>query len=503
MTTLFHLLFFALAHAAATDIEAASSLRGSRQFQPDDSVICRVSVFGTSFAEEQEDPTEHSQIKCIPIVNGDELDFEVPLEFPMSFVEEHKAEIEQGTLIISVSNARLSVDDWQIELHQTDSEINVIEDQSGKYRHLQERHRRTEGVLKVAVIRVTTTDSGPQGAAASVQSITNTMFTNGINFVSQYDACSFGKLKWQLAEPVFEVKLPGSLATYNRDAATLVTAVQQQLKSQRGLAVASDLADKVIMCLPPGTGDWAASAGVNHWRAQMNNEWCTSLSGTMHELGHTLGLLHSNANGVAYADRSGYMGSGYTDTVKPRKCFNGYQSHHFGWYSDKEVKVNPVSKGELVRLAAFVDYDKAASNESVLINVLDKYFLLFNRAELFNQETEQLQNLVTITEPLSTGTEMRGGLGAGQSYDIPNFQGSGQTLKIKVCREETGQGSSADVMVVSIAMNSDLCNAASIAETPSQATNKQSSPIGDRPPQGASKSEVLRWLIAYYRYLRP
>ena len=234
----------------------------------------------------------------------------------------------------------------------------------------------------------------------------------------------------------------------------------------------------------------------------MNNEWCTSLSGTVHELGHTLGLLHSNANGAAYADRSGYMGSGYTDTVKPRKCFNGYQSHYLGWYSDKEVEVNPVSKGELVRLAAFVDYDKATSNEKVIINVLDKYFLLFNRAELFNQETEQQQNLVTITEPLSTGTELRAGLGAGQSYDIPNFQGSSQTLKIKVCREESGQGLSADVMIVSIAMDSDLCNAASIRETPVQPAQSESAPIGDRPPPGAPKSEVLRWLVAYIRYIR-
>jgi hypothetical protein len=43
-------------------------------------------------------------------------------------VEEHKAETENGTLIISVSNARLSVDDWQVEL----SEISATEDKSGQ-----------------------------------------------------------------------------------------------------------------------------------------------------------------------------------------------------------------------------------------------------------------------------------------------------------------------------------------------------------------------------------
>ena len=45
----------------------------------------------------------------------------------------------------------------------------------------------------------------------------------------------------------------------------------------------------------------------------------------MHEIGHTMGLTHSNENGEPYADSSGYMAAGYKDTDWPRKCFNGHK----------------------------------------------------------------------------------------------------------------------------------------------------------------------------------
>jgi hypothetical protein len=45
----------------------------------------------------------------------------------------------------------------------------------------------------------------------------------------------------------------------------------------------------------------------------------------MHEVGHTMGLTHSNENGKPYADFSGYMAAGYKSTDWPRKCFNGHK----------------------------------------------------------------------------------------------------------------------------------------------------------------------------------
>jgi hypothetical protein len=52
---------------------------------------------------------------------------------------------------------------------------------------------------------------------------------------------------------------------------------------------------------------------------------CMEIAATMHEVGHTMGLKHANEDGRPYADFSGYMAAGYTNTDWPRKCFNGHK----------------------------------------------------------------------------------------------------------------------------------------------------------------------------------
>ena len=48
-------------------------------------------------------------------------------------------------------------------------------------------------------------------------------------------------------------------------------------------------------------------------RAVFNDLWAVSLSGTMHELGHTLSLLHSGEGDSKYGDQTGYMVSGFDE----------------------------------------------------------------------------------------------------------------------------------------------------------------------------------------------
>lgn len=188
----------------------------------------------------------------------------------------------------------------------------------------------------------------------------------------------------------------------------------------------------------------------------MNDHWCLSLSGTMHELGHTMGLSHSNANGIRYADRSGYMGSGYTSPTWPRKCFNAYHSHHFGWYSDKTVTISEKSPNRLIELATFVDYDKLEWNNFVLINLADTYFMNFNVAKSFNIGTEHRINQLTVTEPTVNGTESLAGIKAGGTYTIENFKNLGRPLIIEACQQKVNSRG-AEVVVVSIATGKSLC----------------------------------------------
>ena len=435
-----------------------SNLRGGETEQrsldddADDSVFCRITMFDTMYVSEDGEPESSEQVTCIPIVDEVESDFDFPIDFPLDFLEMHKEDIEQGKLLVSISDAQLVGDGLEIG---SNPQFTVVTDR--RFRHLQERHLEIKDTMTVAVIRISTTDATPRDSAATVK---GNLFGDGINFQTQYDACSFGKLKWILAPTgVLDIQLPNNVTEFAGRPGALVYEAQQFLKSHLNVLQVSGLADKVIMCVPPGTGDWAASAGVNHWRAQMNSNWCSSLSGTMHEVGHTLGLLHSNSNGMAYNDRSGYMGGGYTASKWPQKCFNGYHSWRFGWYSDRHLTINPLTDGDqLIKLATFVDFNRAAVDEPVVVNIVDKLYLQYNVAKDFNIHTEQKQNQVTITEPGSKGTESLAGLRAGYKYTVSNFRFSGKTLIVEACETMDGAlGSDVDVILISVSMGESLC----------------------------------------------
>ncbi len=77
----------------------------------------------------------------------------------------------------------------------------------------------------------------------------------------------------------------GAITPDVRDAA--INVVQNQF----GVSSITKLADHIMLCIPPGTGNWASSATVGGWRTVYNDVWCGFISSQMHELGHNLGLL--------------------------------------------------------------------------------------------------------------------------------------------------------------------------------------------------------------------
>jgi hypothetical protein len=137
----------------------------------------------------------------------------------------------------------------------------------------------------VTVIRVSSADSAMNRSAKEIDNI---LFgEDRINFVSQYAACSFGALQWRRSKyGVLDVLLNQTLDEMGRDSSFMIYRALEMVREQYNLESVTELSDHVMMCLPPGTGDWAANAGVNYWRSHFNDQWCTSLSATMHELGH-------------------------------------------------------------------------------------------------------------------------------------------------------------------------------------------------------------------------
>jgi Gametolysin peptidase M11 len=429
----------------------------------------------TNVSSTSEQPT------CIPIIDSMETELDFAIDLPMELHQEHRAKIAMGQLRVRIHGAELKNE--QLVLSDQ-ARYTVVRDDG--LRQLSERHLQSSGILTIAVLRISTRDAAPTATATN---LTRAMFGPGITVATQYQACSMGQLQLQMVGSVWEMQLPQAVTDF-ASAADLVTATQRQFKLQNGQEV-SKLADKVVMCLPPGTGDWAASAGVGHWRAQFNNDWCTSLSGLMHELGHTLGLLHAAADGIDYADRSGYMGSGYADNTWPRKCFNGYNSWKLGWYASRHVTVNPLTDGNrLVKLATFVDAATAASDEYVVLNIANQYYLVYNLAKDFNVDTEQKKNQVTITQTTVNGTNSLAGLSAGSQYVVPNFGGSGRTLVIAACRSAAASrvgGGGSEVMVLSIALDQSHCASESNSSNSSTAVQ---SPPSATPPSPSTTSTV-------------
>lgn len=167
-----------------------------------------------------------------------------------------------------------------------DKDDNVFD--SGGERHLQVIP--TVGVTRsVLVVRTRTTDSV---VTATVAELSDAVFgTSGdpVNLSSQFDACSFGSMKFEpvtgLASVVngaIEVTVTNS--TSDGDV-KVSNDVAQTLARTFNVESASELADHIMICLPGGTMTSIAYANINSWRSVYSDEWCSSVSAQMHELG--------------------------------------------------------------------------------------------------------------------------------------------------------------------------------------------------------------------------
>jgi hypothetical protein len=151
------------------------------------------------------------------------------------------------------------------------------------------------------------------------------------------------------------------------------------------------------------------------------------------------------------------MSSSYTNSDWPKKCFNGQNSYHFGWYSDRQKSFDPLIDGNsLLQLVSFVEYDKTPDYAFVNVAIADKYYLQYNVAEKFNVNTGDKANQVTIVEKYDSGTNLVTGLSAGSEWKFSNYQGSGKTLIIHACGQGEGEFG-AKTMLMSIALDTSLC----------------------------------------------
>ena len=190
-------------------------------------------------------------------------------------------------------------------------------------------HRRrlaVEGSKTVLVVRIINQGDTANSVTASATQLSDDVFgTNGdpVNLKSQYAACSHGKLNFSPApdeisadpdatnlvdgvtEVTVDVACSGSCDGSLRNAANAII----------DRAFGNDVADYVMFCMPTNSMGGIAYAWYYASDSVYSDNWCTYPSAQLHELGHNLGLAHSNhgtwpcsSNSCTYGDQTGMMG---------------------------------------------------------------------------------------------------------------------------------------------------------------------------------------------------
>lgn len=312
------------------------------------------------------------------------------------------------------------------------------------------------GTLKALVVRVIA-NNGVE-PAASISQLRSDVFEDSVCLKSQYKACSHGQL---IIEPfhgttitgrkiiggVVELNVGVNPAKGNKD-------VFQREANEAAIKAYGDLSsqfDLVMFVIPPGTGNWVAYAYINRFDSYYNDDWSSSVSTQVHEVGHNLNLAHSGTAGSSeYGDRSGMMGFSYNMDDGPIMCFNPAKNYQLGWYKGQQTVVNPLIWSN----TDFQDYELNGVNDFqfgvngferkfiVLLlkqqNVEGDYYVGFNRKAGVNSGTKEDENCITIVkkdkDPFTYDQSWKVSKLSkpGDAYTIESFDGSISDVTLKL-----------------------------------------------------------------------
>jgi hypothetical protein len=251
-------------------------------------ILCRVYKETTILSNQFSGLWDEENFLCSPVLE-EESDVSYKIDLPPVIGNLNLKEAESGSFFLNVYSSRIEADSI-VGFSRGDLEVAAVP-------FIRQRKLQTSGKRTVLVLRVSLDDSEPEFTAAEFRD--RIFGFDEITMQSQYFKCSAGKLTLQPADVVngtenriengiLEVRLSEARISDFATSTSLSNAAQMEAANLLRLAPGehiSSLSDHIMICLPPGTGNWVAAAATNHWRSVYNNKFCGILSASMHEIG--------------------------------------------------------------------------------------------------------------------------------------------------------------------------------------------------------------------------
>ena len=385
-----------------------------------------------------------------------------------------------------------------------DSSTNTRKELRGRNRR-RLRHRRRRNLLETGtsdihrsfgekellVVRIQASDSS---TTASEEQLYRDIFANDVTLTKQLEVCSHGQLTMKPAtgnninNGVTTIQLNKVVGRTTDD---VVKEIENKSASLLGRAL--NQFNHVMVCMPNGIKKITLGEVKDTWHAYVpgehrhthfltiyHDDWCSSVSAGMHEIGHNLGLDHSNESGHVYEDQSGQMGYSRNEPKIAKRCYNPSKSWQLGWYAKHSRRIQPFLDAPVRTILTgitkqFGNSDISRDNTNsgnvptniskdesriVLLEIPNgetNIVIGYNHADGFNDGTIEGQNKVLVTEQEFGGrkkSNLLAKLNTKESYTIKNYQGSGQNLIILV----DGKLSNGQEVLVHVYFQDELSN---------------------------------------------
>ena len=161
------------------------------------------------------------------------------------------------------------------------------------------------------------------------------------------------------------------------------------------------------------------------------------------------------------------MGFSYSQNDSPVMCFNGAKAWQSGWFADKSLSIDPNNDAGTCYSGALYGQDSYTSSPAdakVLIQLQSTsgthYHIGFNGKQGSNVGTVEHGDRVIITSQAATGASMKiANLGAGESYTIANYDGSGRDVTVSVTSVSGSDHAFIDIQCgPALCTSNDQCN---------------------------------------------